>query len=352
MIPTHETEVLLEILKGNQPVILLKETDIDWLIKVAGRHKVRYSLLLFAQQHTDIFNPEQIVKLENLCRKAALHALVQLNELTCVAERLNKENIGFVCVKGPQLSRMIYGREALKESVDLDIMLTSENDLLPAGNILKQLGYNRNSLDPYTGNFKRNMFLTAKREVQFVNDSDKSIIDLHFRPGSGACFTKGRYRGFLTDIRIIDLEGTPVPVLSDEAYLLYLCYHAALHRFSRLAWLMDIRAFLKVKEKEINFELVFRLADHIKIKRCLCLAIFLIKEYFGEETGKYYCRHSWRMKWLVSMCRKMVFRRADYAVSISGRLGKLIYSMLLLKGLPAKIDWIAAIGMRQIIKLI
>jgi hypothetical protein len=48
----------------------------------------------------------------------------------------------------------------------------------------------------------------------------------------------------------------------------------------------------------------------------------------------------------------MVFRRADYAVSISGRLGKLIYSMLLLKGLPAKIDWIAAIGMRQIIKLI
>ncbi len=46
------------------------------------------------------------------------------------------------------------------------------------------------------------------------------------------------------DLETFDLDGHPVTIFAREQYLVYLCYHGALHQFSRLGWLMDIRAFV------------------------------------------------------------------------------------------------------------
>ncbi len=85
-----------------------------------------------------------------------------------IAETLNEKRIKYVCIKGPQLSRMIYGREALKDSVDLDIMLVNEYDLKIVHAILTEPWLYMVELEQFPGQFqKENLSDCQKRSSLF-----------------------------------------------------------------------------------------------------------------------------------------------------------------------------------------
>src|SRR5512133_2539624 len=112
MVLTNEIKVLLQISAGEADVAITPDVNILRLIQLAFRHKTVYQLLVFAQHHPENFTRDQIEKLETRSRKIAMQSLTQLHELKKIADQLNKDGIGYICIKGPQLSRMIYGREA------------------------------------------------------------------------------------------------------------------------------------------------------------------------------------------------------------------------------------------------
>lgn len=356
-----EISILMQLLKGEAfQQGVLNPVHAAGLIKLAGRHKTLYQLLVFARQHAELFSAEQLVALENRCRQSALQSLVQLNELKRIAGRLNDCGIGYVCIKGPQLARRIYGREALKESVDIDIMLVNATDLQKVHDLLATLGYNRSNLNRYAGRLSRKRFLIAKREVQYFNRDNRCAIDLHIRPGANTYLTEKNFRDLLTNLVNENLEGTPVKVLPDEAYFVYLCYHGSLHQFSRLAWLLDIRAFLQVTGDGLNWHTVYSEALKLKVERNVLLALWLMKEYFGDvHAGRYMQvvaeRHktkansmSPRMRYLVKVCKNMLYREAGYGISIRGRIVKVVYIMLLIKGWAGRVDWVYGIVMRKL----
>jgi hypothetical protein len=351
-----EIEILLKILKGDaDQQISLATCNIPRLIKLAEIHKVVYQLLLFAQRHKDFFTVEQIASLDKRCRQAALRSLIQLQELKRVTELLNEKAIGYVCIKGPQLSRMIYGHEALKESLDLDIMLVQAEDLMDVHALLWRLGYTRSNLNQYKSKFTRKIFLIAKREVSFFNLETRCTIDLHLRPGANTYLTARYFKGFLSDLHSADLEGNPVTVLYDEAYFVYLCYHGALHQFSRLAWLIDIRAFLLLKRKEFDYSKLMAIARTLHAERCVILAMLLLQHYFCFEIPKGLSNsinYNKRFRYLVSICTNYIGRKHVYWMTLKGRTEKVIYIMLLLKGMAGKIDWLYGILMRQMIRWI
>jgi hypothetical protein len=148
-----------------------------------------------------------------------------------------------------------------------------------------------------------------------------------------------------------DLEGTPIPVLSDEKYLAYLCYHGALHMFSRLGWLMDIRRMLFVTRNELNMNQVLNWAHEINAKTSVLLAVALLNEYFGDEIPpnfeKEIVRNS-RFEFLVRSCRKILSKEAGYGITLKGRTGKLIYMMALIKGMAGRIDLLYGIFVRAL----
>jgi hypothetical protein len=349
-----EIEILLQILKGDaDQQISLATCNIPWLIRLAEIHKVVYQLLLFAQRHKDFFTGEQIASLDKRCRQAALRSLTQLRELKRITEALNKKAIGYVCVKGPQLSRLIYGREALKESVDLDIMLVHAEDLMDVHAMLWRLGYTRSNLNKYKSKFTRKIFLIAKREVSYFNLETRCPIDLHLRPGANTYLTACYFKGFLSDLHSADLEGTPIPVLSDEAYFVYLCYHGALHQFSRLAWLIDIRAFLLLKRKELDYSKLMAIARSLHAERSIILAMRLLQHYFSDEIPRdlsIIINYNKRFHYLVSICTNYLGRDPNYWMTLKRRTEKVVYIMLLIKGMAGKIDWLYGILMRQMIR--
>ncbi len=353
MVACSEIEILLRILKGEDLSDCSRgEWDVTALTQLALRHKQAYPLLQFARQYSSLFPGDLFPQIENHCRKSAFQSLSQLNELKRIAGRLNESGIPIVVIKGPQLSRMLYGREAMKESVDLDIMLVNGNDLPTVHALLTEAGYTHSNLNDYPGKIRRKLFLIAKREVSYYNPGNRIAIDLHIRPGANTYLTESRFNDFFQRLQQYDLEGTPVTILSDEAYFVYLCYHGALHQFARLAWLADIRAFLKVKAEGMDFNKVQAIAGKWRVMNCVDLALRLIKNYFQEEYLPYALPESWRLKYLASCCKKVLYKKPGYGIALSGRINKTIYIGFLLEGLAARIDWLFGITMRKLVPLL
>ena len=103
--------------------------DANRLIRLAEMHRVTYQVFVFAQGHPGVLNISQVGLLADRCRKNALRSLDQLQELIRITGDFQEAGIPVVVLKGPQLARMVYGREALKESVDLDLLLVHDTDL-------------------------------------------------------------------------------------------------------------------------------------------------------------------------------------------------------------------------------
>ena len=348
----REIGLLLGLLRGGSGFRIGPGTfDAGRLIGLAERHGVAYRLWQYAREQEGLFAMEQLTRLGNRCRESAMRSLSQLQELKRIAGVLNEKSIGYACIKGPQLSRMVYGREALKESVDLDILLVRAGDLPAVHDMLTHQGYTRSNLNTYKKPWARKLFLVAKREVAYYNPEQKCAIDLHVRPGANTYLTAGRFKDLLTALIPFDLEGTPVPVLPDEAYFVYLCYHGALHQFSRLAWLMDIRAFLQLKKNTLDYAVVRNIASTLWAERHVGLALQLLEDYYGDEIPgplSGLVTRSNRMRFLASNCRRMIGRDTSYGLSLKGRFGKLVYMMVLLRGWAGKVDWIYGIIMRML----
>lgn len=345
-----EIGLLLGLLKGDSGFRIEPGTfDAGMLMRLAERHGVAYRLWQFARENEGIFAGEQLTRLGNRCRESAMRSLNQLQELKRIAGVMNEMGIGCACIKGPQLSRMVYGREAQKESVDLDILLVRAGDLQAVHDMLTRQGYTRSNLNAYKKPWTRKLFLVAKREVAYFNPEHQCAIDLHVRPGANTYLTAVRFKDLLNALIPFDLEGTPVPVLPDEAYFVYLCYHGALHQFSRLAWLMDIRAFLQLKKNTMDYAVVRNIASTLWVERHVGLALHLLADYFGDEIPgplAVLVTRSHRMRFLASNCRRMTGKDESYSGSIRGRFGKLVYMLLLIRGIAGKIDLLYGIMVR------
>lgn len=73
----------------------------------------------------------------------------------------------------------------------------------------------------------------------------------------------------------IQIAGQPVPVLSQESLLLFLCVHGAKHMWSRLQWLGDLARLIR---SSLDWTLALSLATEAKCERPLLLGLLLAHE--------------------------------------------------------------------------
>lgn len=349
-----------------------KDFSTDQLIRLALMHRVTGQFYQYVRHHPGIFSDEQLELLDKRVKQNASRSLLQLHELLRICREFNRSGLSYACMKGPQLAKMIYGREALKESVDLDIMLVNESELETAHRVLIELGYDQSNLHDYKSRFAKKIFLLGKREVHYFNAISGCHVDLHIRAAANAYLTAGRFRDLFTDLQSYDLEGIPVPVLPPEKYLVFLCYHGALHQFGRLGWLMDIRFFIINMAKELDFNKVEWIARSLGTERALFLVFILLKEIFGTEmagsktggngtvgNGTFtdemassaidILKHNRSIRYMIGVSERIWSRDASYTLGFRGRLERFIYLVMLSKDFAAKIDLIAGILTRNLL---
>ncbi|MBN1413642.1 MAG: nucleotidyltransferase family protein [Bacteroidales bacterium] len=345
----------LEIQGRNEPVLsFLNQDEFEKLAALSGRHKTDYYLFTYFQQFPHIVPSEQLQQLKNRMTRQAMRSLVQMNELKSLCKSLNQKGISYAVIKGPHLARMLYGNAAVKVSVDLDVLMVNPDDLACFHEVLTAIGYACVEQHLMNDTWKKRLYISAKRELHYFNRMAGCTVDLHVKPLVNTILTAHRYRDFFEDIELVAFEGIMLPVLPAEKDFVYLCYHAACHRFSRLAWLMDIRNFYVQKRDLLNEEKILSIARSLRIERTVCLAFIMLNILFNVDIPKKVkstVGNSNLLKKLAIQClRAISFERAE-DLKFQARFDRLVFLIRLNRGFTGKADVLLSVLLRHLVLL-
>ena len=320
------------------------------LTELSARHKTDYYLFSYFQQNQSPVLAAKHKELREKITQQSIKSLRQLNELISLCKALNQKDIEYAVIKGPHLARMLYGNAAVKVSVDLDILMVKPGDLKAFHEVLAGAGYACMEQKLINGTWKQRFFVAAKREVHYYNHAAGCAVDLHVKPLANTILTAHRYKDFFSDIEQVPFEGITIPVLPHEKYFVYLCYHAACHQFSRLAWLLDIRKFYEQKQDTMEAEKILAVARYLNMERSVCLAFMMLNVLFDvaiPRSMKSSVEGSGLLKKLAINCLRAISLEKGGDLKLSPRFDRMVYLIRLNKGLAAKVDVLLSMVMRQ-----
>jgi hypothetical protein len=207
-----------------------------------------------------------------------LRNLILTEKLVSLLQAFEAHGIPAVPFKGPVLAATVYDNLALREFIDLDI-LVHRQDVPRAKEILISLGYRP---EYELTSAQQAAFLRHERELTFAHDDASVILELHWqvapRPFSFSLDTNRLW----DRLSQVSLGGSTVLVFSPEDLLLFLCVHGAYHLWVRLGWVCDVAESIRVHE-DMDWDLLMGRADASGSKRMLFLGLLLASDLLGAD---------------------------------------------------------------------
>ena len=173
--------------------------------------------------------PAIAARLDEIERLAALEAFFWCSQLKGLLHAFDKAGVEVVPLKGPFLAERLYGAPALRACRDIDLLVAA-SDLSRADDVLRDAEFAAGEADDYHRPWRRHSTV-----VELHHDVENPLA-FNFHTESAL----GRARPAL-------FCGERCLVLRPEDELLFLCLHAARHRFERLSLVLDLQlAFERV----------------------------------------------------------------------------------------------------------
>jgi hypothetical protein len=224
-------QLLLAVLRDQAEVGTPRAEDMDDMLRLAEEeHVLAWARACVRRQYPSL--PPQIQhRLAEIDRSSAIAAFYWSSELRSVLGEFAKRSIPVLPLKGPLLAERLYGSTALRACRDLDL-LVSENDLARAEEILTECGYTPHEQDDYHRAWQR-----RDTGIELHRDVENPLA---YNFATAAALQRAQPAMF---------QGFTCMQLLPEDELLYLCLHAARHRYDRLSLLVDLRlAFEKLPQ--------------------------------------------------------------------------------------------------------
>ena len=260
---------------------ILQQGRLDWslVLRKANWH----GLLPFVSNHLSATCPGAVpplvqVELKKLCLGIARLNLRLTAELLNLLEAFSFHGIPVIPFKGPIAALSLYGSLALRQFVDLDLLIRRA-DILKARKVLMDRGL----LPQFKLTEKEELiYFDFRSEHAFSNPHKQLIIDLHcaLTPRHlSLTLDLDRYWNRLCPVRIGD---TSVPTFSHQDLLLQLCIHGAKDMWDRLIWVADIAQLLSLGEPW-DWPAIRREAEEVGGTRMLHHGLLLANEILGVE---------------------------------------------------------------------
>ncbi|HWB32973.1 MAG TPA: nucleotidyltransferase family protein [Acidobacteriaceae bacterium] len=227
-------DLLLDLLRGR--IDPYRCSEAEWLAALAladDEHVLPWAAAQL-QSHAAALPAAVAARIAESSRESALAAFYWTAELTSTLHAFAESGIPVVLLKGPSLAERIYGSAALRPSRDLDL-LVSRADWSRAEAALATLGFAPvREADDYHRPWQRNTTkLELHHDVEDTRAFDFSIATT------------------LAQAQPAHFHGGPCLLLAPEDELLYLCLHAARHRYERLSFVLDLRlAFTRLADPQ------------------------------------------------------------------------------------------------------
>ncbi len=182
-------------------------------------------------------------------------------------------------IKGASLAMLAYGTLAVKQSIDIDLLVTPAR-LEAAAATLTALGYVRIRPAPELDAAQFRVWLATAKESAWVSHERGIMVELHARLLETAALLPGV--GITSSQQTVALaSGATVETLNGPDLYTYLTAHGAWHGWARLKWLADVAALTGRAPEGV--EALHRHAVTLGVGRCSAQALLLGERLLGLE---------------------------------------------------------------------
>lgn len=250
-------------------------TDWDAVFRVARIHAV--TPLLHEALTPDVPTPDAArARLEDLAQANRVRNLALAGELARVLDRFHRDGLTAVPYKGPVLAAQAYGDVALREFVDLDILLRPAD--IDRARVLLQADRYREP-QPITDRQWRHVRANG-HDLKLLQD-DRHVVELQWAVIDRAEGARPDLEPMLDRAVTTDVGGRPMPTLAPEDLLLTLCVHGSVHLWERLSWACDVAELLRATP-DLDAALVGRRAAEVGARRVLLLGVEMAARITGH----------------------------------------------------------------------
>lgn len=200
------------------------------------------------------------------------------DELLRLLDALEGDGIEALPFKGPLMASWAYGHAALREFVDLDIVVRL-GDVPRARERLRALGYRRRM--EARGPRHEEAYVRTWNEDEWVSADDLVYLDLHWRLVPRRLPFRLETDLLWRCLETNRLAGRPVRTLSLEGLLVCLCAHGTKDRWRRLIWLCDIDRILSAHGPP-DWQALQAFAATARCQRALAVGLYLARVLVGS----------------------------------------------------------------------
>jgi hypothetical protein len=266
----------------NKSVQRLEDSDWRYLCDLAtknGLFPVFYSRLISLKLEN--IPPELLARLKHLyLLNLQRNTMLEL-ELLKIVHCLEKSGISVIPLKGPTLSRFLYGDLALRQaSCDLDLLVRYEA-VDKTKNELAELGYSVLKIEhPSDYLYPMGLRQITKFNLENKNAESSGInLDLHYC--IRGFFLEEHIQELWQNARRFNLNGYEIPIPSYEDLLIYLCLISITPlEFVQLRYLYDIHRLIGLFGKDLDWQSLFFKARRFNLCACLYFPLRLSQGLF------------------------------------------------------------------------
>lgn len=253
----------------------LLRPDLDWryLLSMAQRHAL-LPLLYYQLQKCDagLVPTAHLQKLKFCYQENLARNLVLMDELLSIARDLRARGIDCLPFKGPLLGMVAYGDPALRQSVDLDVLVLPA-DLVKARDCLVARGYQATK---EVNARQEQLLIRNQHNMQFARDH--LLVELHWRVAP-QLFASGMGADELwAHLETVKVQEVELKSLRTEELLLALCIHGARHFWERMSWVCDIAGLL-LRNREVDWKRLLKRARETDCERMVLLGLCLARDF-------------------------------------------------------------------------
>jgi len=251
---------------------------LDWLkvIDLASGHQLSPILISQVQRHAAAKVPEPIhLSLVEWFRANTIRNLEFTKELLQILSLLETTGVHALVFKGPVLAQQLYSDLALREFIDLDILVTPNDApaviaLLCVRGFKPQFILNRQQ-------FAR--FQTIRCQMGLYHPEKNVLVEVHWgllTPGYS--FSPAAEIPWKS-IQTISIACRPIKTFSPETQLLFSCLHQAKHNWSRLGWAVDLAALIR-QSPAVDWQQIQKRAGSFGTGRMIRANLWVVRRLF------------------------------------------------------------------------
>ena len=274
----------LQSAQAEQLRALCRLPAIEWpaVIKLAQRHGLGPLLYANLSQHAATLVPAKPLQvLKKIAQHNSSQALGLLSELDRLAALLAQKKIPVCPLKGPLLSKQIYGEPGLRSTGDLDLLVAEEHlDL--ADELLRQADYQRTVPAEPLSPAQWRVYKKMKYHTAYEQAARHTRVELHWALSTPEQIPPEATRQYLA--RAHPLPSNPaLLILSNEDLLCYLILHGSRHGWESLKWLADVAMILS-RSPGLDWEQVSHQMAGVDMLLPLGQSLLLARDLFGASV--------------------------------------------------------------------